>query len=301
MIPETVEEIEISAFISSSLTSLSVPGSVKKIGDSAFSGSTSLRTVTLNDGVESIGFLAFSNCFNLEYMRIPDSVTSIGPIAFDQDYKLYISANAGSYAEQYAETQRIRHGQPIQEDPSVIVAMSDDLFVPQALKDDARYADVTAVKEALNQNAEAEFTAVYGESKPAVQTAYYELTPFEKKDNLIVSAEGKTFESGLPFTIPYPEGTNAAGYRFVVSHLKSTGDVETVPHTEEPDSGQPVLYREGRQHGHHPARDCDQLALCRQAYRPDQIPDRDRVRELHCRQQILRNFFRNGIRPEDRR
>ena len=111
--------------------------------------------------------------------------------------------------------------------------MSSDLFVPQALKDDTRYADVTAVKEALNQNADAEFTAVYGESKPAVQTAYYELTPFEKQDNLIVSAEGKTFESGLPFTIPYPEGTNAAGYRFVVSHLKSTGDVETVQHTEE--------------------------------------------------------------------
>ncbi|MBP3210545.1 MAG: leucine-rich repeat protein, partial [Oscillospiraceae bacterium] len=107
VIPETVEKIEQDAFINSSLTSLIIPGSVKTVGSTAFAGSLSLQTVTLNDGVESIGYSAFANCTDLEFISIPDSVTSIADDAFDQDYKLFISANAGSYAAQYAKDHNI--------------------------------------------------------------------------------------------------------------------------------------------------------------------------------------------------
>ena len=49
----------------SSLTSVSIPASVKSLGVYTFSNCTSLTSVRIPDGVTSIGNSVFSNCSNL--------------------------------------------------------------------------------------------------------------------------------------------------------------------------------------------------------------------------------------------
>lgn len=85
-IPDTIIEIEDYGFAASGLTSVVVPGSVKKLGEQAFgggwgSGITSLQTITLNDGLETIGYAAFHTS-GLTSITIPSTVTSIGDEAF---------------------------------------------------------------------------------------------------------------------------------------------------------------------------------------------------------------------------
>ena len=67
---------------SSSLTSVTIPGSVTSIGNGAFMNSSSLTSVTIPGSVISIGDGAFVNCSSLTSVTIPGSVTSIGDGAF---------------------------------------------------------------------------------------------------------------------------------------------------------------------------------------------------------------------------
>ncbi len=64
------------------LTSVTIPGSVMLIGNSAFYGCNSLISVTIQDGVTSIDDRAFFMCSNLTSVTIPGSVTLIGRDAF---------------------------------------------------------------------------------------------------------------------------------------------------------------------------------------------------------------------------
>ncbi len=66
-----------------SLTSITIPGSVTSIGNGAFSEDNSLTSVTICDGVTSIGNGAFECCTSLTSITIPNSVTSIGSGAFN--------------------------------------------------------------------------------------------------------------------------------------------------------------------------------------------------------------------------
>jgi len=66
----------------SSLTSVTIPGSVTSIGDYAFYGCSGLTSVTIPNSVTSIGYCAFYGCSGLTSVTIPNSVTSIGFAAF---------------------------------------------------------------------------------------------------------------------------------------------------------------------------------------------------------------------------
>ena len=69
-------------------TSVTIPGSVKRIGKLAFSNNKELTKIKIPDSVTSIGEQAFFCCENLKSVTIPDSVTNIGELAFDGCFNL---------------------------------------------------------------------------------------------------------------------------------------------------------------------------------------------------------------------
>lgn len=80
-IPTGVEIIEESAFCKS-LKSITIPGTVKNIGEEMFRHCESLSSVTLAKGLITIKPLAFGNCESLKSITIPSTVKTIGGGAF---------------------------------------------------------------------------------------------------------------------------------------------------------------------------------------------------------------------------
>lgn len=72
------------AFYSASdhLTSMTLPNSVTKIGESAFERCYNVKTITLSANVTEIGAKAFYYCQSMTDITIPDKVTTIGNSAF---------------------------------------------------------------------------------------------------------------------------------------------------------------------------------------------------------------------------
>jgi hypothetical protein len=81
-IPSSVRSIGDGAFYGSGLGCLTIPGTVTNIGVLAFQNCTSLINVTIGNGVTSIEASAFNGCLALANIAIPGSVTGIGPFAF---------------------------------------------------------------------------------------------------------------------------------------------------------------------------------------------------------------------------
>ena len=71
-----------------SLTSITIPNSVTRIGSNAFPGCSGLTSITIPNSVTGIGHRAFYGCDGLTFITIPNSVTSIGEEAFWDCYKL---------------------------------------------------------------------------------------------------------------------------------------------------------------------------------------------------------------------
>ena len=69
--------------ISSKIKSITIPDTIKKIGEQAFVRCSGLTSVTIPDSVTNIGESAFAYCDGLTSVTIPDSVTSIGDSAFE--------------------------------------------------------------------------------------------------------------------------------------------------------------------------------------------------------------------------
>lgn len=60
------------------ITSVTIPGTVKYIGNEAFRRCTNLEKVVLNEGLEHVGSKSFDSCRMLENIVFPESVTFIG-------------------------------------------------------------------------------------------------------------------------------------------------------------------------------------------------------------------------------
>jgi len=74
-------------------TKVTIPDSVKEIGESAFFGCRNLKEVILNEGLEKIGTAAFRST-KIESITIPSSLKEIGYLAFDFSIISHISINS---------------------------------------------------------------------------------------------------------------------------------------------------------------------------------------------------------------
>ena len=81
VLPDGITIIESEAFKDSSVTSVTLPNSIKEIKDSAFANDKTLTSCNFPDGLEYIGECAFANT-GIISIHIPDSVTYIGNGAF---------------------------------------------------------------------------------------------------------------------------------------------------------------------------------------------------------------------------
>ena len=81
-IPDDVVEIGSGAFENSGIVHLEVPGSIKVIHNSAFSGITSLKSIKICNGVTSLPDRCFQNCESLEEVSFSESIDTIGSLCF---------------------------------------------------------------------------------------------------------------------------------------------------------------------------------------------------------------------------
>lgn len=90
-IPETVKSIGDHAFEScGQLKNIKLPSNLKKIEYRTFASCSSLTSIDIPSKVESIDKEAFASCENLKSIIIPKNVTKISNVAFDCSYKLSV-------------------------------------------------------------------------------------------------------------------------------------------------------------------------------------------------------------------
>ncbi len=88
-IPKSVKKIGDGAFSTCvSLSNITIPDGVTTIGDGAFYACEKLKSVTLSNKLKKIGDLTFAYCEKLSSIKIPASVTRIGDFAFNGCYSL---------------------------------------------------------------------------------------------------------------------------------------------------------------------------------------------------------------------
>lgn len=66
-----------------SLKKLSLPSTLKKIGDVSLGWCTQLEALEIPHSVEYIGIGAFTFCESIKFLRVPDSVTKVGASCFE--------------------------------------------------------------------------------------------------------------------------------------------------------------------------------------------------------------------------
>lgn len=82
-LPDNDNESSMTAFVGrNNITSISIPSSIKNVGDYMFAHCENLETVTIANGINSIGWASFTDCTKLKSINLPDSLTSIGESAF---------------------------------------------------------------------------------------------------------------------------------------------------------------------------------------------------------------------------
>ena len=82
-LPSSLTTIGGSAFMSSGLTAVVLPDSVREVGAQAFRNCSKLQSVTLSSGMTTISARLFENADKLTTVTIPASIQSIGEDAFN--------------------------------------------------------------------------------------------------------------------------------------------------------------------------------------------------------------------------
>lgn len=79
-----VKEIEAQAFYNTSITKLTIPATIEKIGNAAFAHCEQLKEVVFEEGIsiDAIAWGSFAYCKGLKNISIPDSVTTVDGLSF---------------------------------------------------------------------------------------------------------------------------------------------------------------------------------------------------------------------------
>lgn len=105
---KSVQCIESEAFSDfTALESVRIFKWLKTIGNRAFAGCSSLTGIILPKNAQAIGAEAFLNCSSLLSIKIPPKVTEIGENAFEGCEKLTIYCEKDSFADSYAQANKI--------------------------------------------------------------------------------------------------------------------------------------------------------------------------------------------------
>ncbi len=102
IIPNGVVEIGEEAFFDVDIKKISIPSTVKSIGNNAFNLCRSLEEVSLPEGVETVGANAFANCEAISTIELPNSMKNFGESIF---YGCKGLQNVVSYIEDPEEIQ----------------------------------------------------------------------------------------------------------------------------------------------------------------------------------------------------
>ena len=95
-VPESVEEITVSAFCGSANLEEVELNNVKTIGDYAFESSEKLSRVKFSKDLETVGYCAFFACPALKSVRLGEKLENIGDYAFGYYYDQQLAANMQS-------------------------------------------------------------------------------------------------------------------------------------------------------------------------------------------------------------
>lgn len=71
-----------------SMTHVSIPSTVRSIGNSTFQWNSSLQAVVIPEGVTALGTSTFEGCYGLRFVSTPKSLTSIGQKCFSQCFSI---------------------------------------------------------------------------------------------------------------------------------------------------------------------------------------------------------------------
>lgn len=97
------------------ITGVTLPGTVRKIGEQAFTLCRSLETVIIPEGVNEFGFHVFSKCANLESVELPRSLAKVDDVMEDSGLNMFDGSpnvTAAVYPESFAEEYCKRNNIP---------------------------------------------------------------------------------------------------------------------------------------------------------------------------------------------
>lgn len=100
VIPDGVKDIFFEVFCgNSSITSVTIPGTIIELTPFAFERCETIKIATLNEGLTFIDCCAFNDCKELEIINLPKSLEHIGISAFSNCLSLKEIRYAGNKSE----------------------------------------------------------------------------------------------------------------------------------------------------------------------------------------------------------
>lgn len=143
-IPDSIGRLGTAAFEGTGLTHVTIPGTVQQVDPAVFQNCTSLVSVKLPNGITEIDQYLFANCISLQHVDMPDTITKINIYAFHNCTSLTsLALPEGLTSLSVGCFEKCYNLQHVVVPPSVISFPKDDVGVYNPFK----YSPVTVYVE----------------------------------------------------------------------------------------------------------------------------------------------------------